>query len=412
MVPASDYSCCERARRRLLEEGRSVDAAIRVPTWVDLEVGGTSLDLSVRGLAGAIRVVNVSGDVLVQDAAGTVDVRSSRGAIQVTNARGGVRASSQADDVTLRRVSGPVEAHSGDGDIVLDAIESRSVRAEAQDGSGLNNANFFTPADGQRPRMQMFVWRANVELTVDSPAEIAGPKVATSAGFGPVFPSDGLTNEVVLALDEANPAGPSTTDGCTVITNPSEVDGKIALVDRGGCEFSTKAVMVQNAGAVAMIVANNQPGAPISMGACALASQVTIPSTMIGLDDGNEVKAHLEAPVAVTTRAAGVDRDSYPDAGVIAHEYGQGISNRLTGGRTVVNCLNNQERMGEGWSDWTALVLTRRPGDTRTTPRGIGTYLIFQERHELDVNILMFCLWLAASGRGQLNDVAPDPEEG
>ena len=30
------------------------------------------------------------------------------------------------------------------------------VRAEAQDGAGINNANFLTPPDGQRPRMQMF----------------------------------------------------------------------------------------------------------------------------------------------------------------------------------------------------------------------------------------------------------------
>jgi len=34
------------------------------------------------------------------------------------------------------------------------------VRAEAQDGAGTNNANFGTPADGSRPRMQMFVWTA------------------------------------------------------------------------------------------------------------------------------------------------------------------------------------------------------------------------------------------------------------
>ena len=32
------------------------------------------------------------------------------------------------------------------------------VRAEAQDGGGLNNANFLTPPDGSRPRMQMFLW--------------------------------------------------------------------------------------------------------------------------------------------------------------------------------------------------------------------------------------------------------------
>ncbi|MET0401339.1 MAG: extracellular metalloproteinase [Cystobacter sp.] len=33
-----------------------------------------------------------------------------------------------------------------------------SVMAEAQDGSGTNNANFYTPPDGQRPRMQMYIW--------------------------------------------------------------------------------------------------------------------------------------------------------------------------------------------------------------------------------------------------------------
>lgn len=33
---------------------------------------------------------------------------------------------------------------------------SDEVMAEAQDGSGTNNANFATPPDGQNPRMQMY----------------------------------------------------------------------------------------------------------------------------------------------------------------------------------------------------------------------------------------------------------------
>jgi Zn-dependent metalloprotease len=37
-------------------------------------------------------------------------------------------------------------------------IGNDSVRAEAQDGSGTNNANFATPPDGQRPRMQQFLF--------------------------------------------------------------------------------------------------------------------------------------------------------------------------------------------------------------------------------------------------------------
>jgi hypothetical protein len=117
------------ARRR-----RSLDASIRVPPWIEVEVGGSALDLSTTGIDGALRVANVSGDVQIRDAGGSVDVRSIRGEVVVVNARGSVRASSQADDVTLRRIAGSVEAHSGDGDIILDQIESMSVRAEAQDG--------------------------------------------------------------------------------------------------------------------------------------------------------------------------------------------------------------------------------------------------------------------------------------
>jgi len=37
-------------------------------------------------------------------------------------------------------------------------VGNDSVQAEAQDGSGTNNANFATPPDGQRPRMQMYLW--------------------------------------------------------------------------------------------------------------------------------------------------------------------------------------------------------------------------------------------------------------
>ncbi|WP_051881600.1 M36 family metallopeptidase [Parvularcula oceani] len=35
---------------------------------------------------------------------------------------------------------------------------SDSVNAEAQDGGGVNNANFATPSDGSNPRMQMYIW--------------------------------------------------------------------------------------------------------------------------------------------------------------------------------------------------------------------------------------------------------------
>ena len=63
------------------------------------------------------------------------------------------------------------------------------------------------------------------------------------------------------------------------------------------------------------------------------------------------------------------------DNGVIAHEYGHGVSNRLTGGPSQASCLGNAEQGGEGWSDWLALIMTIEPGDNGAMPRGIGTYV-------------------------------------
>jgi extracellular elastinolytic metalloproteinase len=89
------------------------------------------------------------------------------------------------------------------------------------------------------------------------------------------------------------------------------------------------------------------------------------------------------------------NRDSDLDAGVIAHEYGHGISNRLIGGPTSIACLINAqqpdpnspgalipigEQMGEGWSDFYALTLTAQPSDDGNTPRGVGAYVSFHDQ--------------------------------
>ncbi|CAM3379627.1 M36 family metallopeptidase [Aequorivita lipolytica] len=72
------------------------------------------------------------------------------------------------------------------------------------------------------------------------------------------------------------------------------------------------------------------------------------------------------------------DKDGDFDNLVIIHEYGHGISNRLTGGPAQAGCLGNQEQMGEGWSDFYGVLLTIEPGDLGTDPRAVGTYLFGQ----------------------------------
>jgi extracellular elastinolytic metalloproteinase len=121
-------------------------------------------------------------------------------------------------------------------------VGNDSVRAEAQDGGGTNNANFSTPADGQRPRMQMYVW------TAPTP-----------------------------------------------------------------------------------------------------------------------------------------DRDGDLDSGIVIHEYGHGISNRLVGGPSNVNCLTNNQQPGEGLSDWWALAYTGEVGDAGPNPRGMGTYALNQPTSGLGI---------------------------
>ncbi len=72
------------------------------------------------------------------------------------------------------------------------------------------------------------------------------------------------------------------------------------------------------------------------------------------------------------------DRDGDLDNGVIIHEYGHGISNRLTGGPSNVDCLSNTQSggAGEGWSDWWALVLTAKSTDGPGEAYPVGTYVL------------------------------------
>jgi extracellular elastinolytic metalloproteinase len=69
-------------------------------------------------------------------------------------------------------------------------------------------------------------------------------------------------------------------------------------------------------------------------------------------------------------------RDGDFDNGIIVHEYGHGISTRLVGGPSNVNCLNNTQQPGEGLSDWWALAYTARATDTGPLGRGVGTYAL------------------------------------
>ncbi|MEE8525197.1 MAG: M36 family metallopeptidase, partial [Thermoanaerobaculia bacterium] len=254
---------------------------------------------------------------------------------------------------------------------------SDSVNADAQDGSGTNNANFSTPPDGSNPRMQMFEWTpvADSIVTVNSPGSIAGDYTATAAGFGAALNATGITGDFEL-VDDGTALG---SEGCNSLSGFTA--GRVAVIDRGSCEFGTKVLNAENAGAIAAIVVNNQGDGTIVMGPGAQGNQVSISSVMIGQSDGDTIKAELGGGVNGTLKDAGgsvPNRDSDLDNGIIAHEYCHGLSIRLTGGAQTSNCLSGNQQAGEGWSDLCTLFFTASAADISTTARGVGAYALFE----------------------------------
>jgi len=147
-------------------------------------------------------------------------------------------------------------------------------------------------------------------LRVSSPPTIAGVYSVGAASFGPPLSSPGVSGTIVQALDPADAAGPTTFDGCSPLTNGAAVAGNIALIDRGTCGFAIKVKNAQNAGAIAVVVADNAAGAPPA-GMGGTDPTITIPSVRITLADGNTIKANLAAGVSATL---GVDLSVYAGA--------------------------------------------------------------------------------------------------
>ncbi|HET9503662.1 MAG TPA: M36 family metallopeptidase [Hymenobacter sp.] len=255
------------------------------------------------------------------------------------------------------------------------------VRAEAQDGGGSNNANFSTPVDGSSGRMQMYLWNPSTpaySLTVTAPTAVAGSYTAVEgrisannrlSSVGPV------SGELALYTD----AGATTSLACASYGGTTPLTGKIALLYRGGtCSFPTKVKNAQLAGAIGVIVVNNVTTNPITMPGTD--NTITIPAVMVSQATGATLAAQVANAVQVTlpVNANTIQRDGDFDNGVMVHEYGHGVSTRLTGGPANSSCLGNAEQGGEGWSDYLSLMLNTNWATAQLTDgpnaRPIGTF--------------------------------------
>lgn len=262
-------------------------------------------------------------------------------------------------------------------------LDTDAVFAQSQDrgqtsdtGAQIyNNAFFYTPVDGEsgEMRMHLFNYETPPMCRVNSPASISGEYNAYYSSFAVgnvrIPGGTGITADVVVYDSSSN-------GGC--VFNNNDLTGKIVLLNNvGSCTYFSRVLRMQDLGAVAVIMISSNLDNPIRMGGIG-SSVITIPAISISLSAGNAIKlALLDGPVNMTLIGSDVPfvhTDSSFDNGIIAHEYGHGISTRLTGGANTPDCLLNAEQAGEGWSDWIALMLQLKPGDIGSTPKMIANY--------------------------------------
>lgn len=127
---------------------------------------------------------------------------------------------------------------------------------------------------------------AQVTVYVQQPPSLEGPLEFSWAQWGQTPDLNNPANNVVGRACFVDDGTAADSLGCNALVNGADIAGKIAVVYRGACEFGAKSMNAQDAGAIAVVVINNQPGAPIAMGAGAVGANVTIPVVMITQDAG------------------------------------------------------------------------------------------------------------------------------
>ena len=157
--------------------------------------------------------------------------------------------------------------------------------------------------------------RSTFRVTV--PAAVAGDYANGIVQFGPAPTPTNFGGTVVLGLDASNATGPTTTDGCTALTNASAVAGNIALLDRGTCVIALKTKNAQDAGATGVLIANNlaNAGQNPPPNFAGVDASIVIPTAVVTYANGVAFKANLPIQVGFVvdpTKLQGADNAGRP----------------------------------------------------------------------------------------------------
>jgi hypothetical protein len=190
--------------------------------------------------------------------------------------------------------------------------------------------------DGDAVRVKTPVFLAPQPfLDVLSPPALAGRYPVGYAEFGGAYGDPGTDGTLAVVDDGVFVA----TDACEPLVNGAAVAGKMALVDRGGCDYVAKAQHVQAAGAIGMVIVDyhTAPVPPVidghdggivipmvgvlqSFGATLKAHGGPIvvrigrlPGRYLGASEGGRVLVHAPAPVQSGSSISHFDPGAFPD---------------------------------------------------------------------------------------------------
>jgi minor extracellular serine protease Vpr len=162
-------------------------------------------------------------------------------------------------------------------------------------------------------------------LTLKSPVFTVSPD-GRKVGYSPATGGTAIPFSGTSPLARTGTQS-STADGCSALA-PGSLAGKVALIRRGTCGFHDKARNAQAAGAIGVVLYNNQAGTvtPNVTGAVA----INIPVVAITSADGNEIDTRLAAGAVDLTWTAETIESAISNANLIAGSSSYGMSPDLT----------------------------------------------------------------------------------
>ncbi|MBU6402955.1 MAG: hypothetical protein KGS61_21755, partial [Verrucomicrobia bacterium] len=161
-----------------------------------------------------------------------------------------------------------------------------------------------------------------VELVkINSPAGMATNMIAGEANFTPPLPQLASVGPITGKVVEAEPL-----DASAPLTNAAAIKGNIALIDRGSVTFASKIGHAEDAGAIAVIVADNHSGGDLIITMGNNGEVRTIPAVMINYNSGQSLHTAVEAGTTVN-----VTLSSHPYSTLGQFNGGRGSSDTLFG---------------------------------------------------------------------------------